>query len=595
MWKGADGVALRLTANGVNTLHSISANGEFSFPTPLAEDASYAVEIASNPARHACVIRAGANGVVPATGVTSIDVACTGPAVSIKLSAPEPWAFDPSLDLPQAVSASQLLQTVTFTVEDPDNLLASAQVAGVPVAPGTASAPQPLALGANTIDVDLTAQGGLSKRYQIAIDRGKRAPAQSAYGKASNTAPSAYFGYATAISGDTLAVGAYGDMNSQGAVYVFVRTGAGWMQQAYLKASNPDTNDSFGGSLALSGDTVVVGAVNERSKATGINGDQNDNSVLGAGAVYVFQRTAGQWRQQAYIKASTTLSGAFGSSVALSGNTLAVGATAEAGAYVFQRSGTTWIQQAHISGADTVPRALFGDDFGHSVAVSGDTLAVGTPFQDDSSFAGAVYVFHRSGTIWSQQAHLTEPIIGTNDYFGATLALDDDILVAGASGEDSNATGIDGNQSDNSADSAGAAYVFQRTGTTWALQTYIKASNASANDGFGASVAMSGELLAIGAPGEAGGSAGVDGDQTSNTLGFSGAIYLFRRSGHTWTQQDYIKASNPGSGDMFGRTVGLSGDTLAVGATFEASGATGINGNQADDGTLMAGAVYVFR
>jgi hypothetical protein len=593
IWTGADGVALRLTADGVDTLYSVPANGSFSFPTTLAEGASYVVAIASNPARHTCVIASGSNGLVPADRVTSIDVACRGPAVSITLSAPAPWVFDPTQDLQPPLNASVILQEVMLTVSNSDGLVRSVLIAGVAVTLGRASAPQPLALGANTLHVDLAAEGGLSKTYQIVIDRGAGVIEQSAYGKASNTGANAYFGHAVAISTDTMVVGAYGDASGSGAVYVFQRTGVTWAQQAYLKASNADPNDRFGGSVALSGDTLVVGAIGERSNATGINGNQLDNSTASAGAVYVFQRTGTTWAQQAYIKSSNTaFNGAFGRSVALSQDSLAVGADGEGIVYVFRRSGSTWEQQANITASRPVTDA---PSFGLAVSLSGDTLAVGDPYQDAASYAGAVYIFQRTGTTWAQQAYLRAQVTGINDYFGAAVALAGDTLVVGAAGEDSSVTGIDGNQADDRADSAGAAYVFHRTGTAWAQQTYVKASNTGANDGFGISVALSGDILAVGAFREDSSATGANGDQANDSASYSGAVYVFQRNGPAWAQQSYIKASNTGAGDQFGGAVALSGDTLAAGATYEASGATGIDGSQAENGVIGAGAAYVFR
>src|SRR5205814_1608421 len=150
------------------------------------------------------------------------------------------------------------------------------------------------------------------------------------------------------------------------------------------------------------------------------------------------------------------------------------------------------------------------------------------------------------------------------------------------SSEDSNATGVNGNQADNSASGSGAAYVFVRSGTTWSQQAYLKASNAEAGDQFGVSVALSGDTLVVGATSEDSNATGVNGNQADNSAGWSGAAYVFVRSGTAWSQQAYLKASNAGAGDVFGYSLALSGDTLAVGAFGEASSATGVGGNQAD-------------
>jgi len=466
--------------------------------------------------------------------------------------------------------------------------------------------------------------------------------AQQAYLKASNTGLGDELGYSVAISGDALVVGAYREDSSatgingdqadnsaadSGAVYVFTRSGDTWSQQAYLKASNTEADDWFGWSVAISGDTLVVGAPREGSNATGINGDQADNSADGSGAAYVFTRSGGTWSQQAYLKASNTGAGdEFGHSVAISGDTLVVGARGEdsiatgvngdqadtsagnfGAAYVFTRSGSTWSQQAYLKASNTGA----SDDFGWSVAISGDTLVVGAHREDSSATgvdgnqadnnalnSGAAYVFTRSGSTWSQQAYLKASNTGEFDGFASSVAISGDTLVVGAFGEGSGATGVNGDQADDSAESSGAAYVFTRSGSTWSQQAYLKASNNSAVSAtftFGSSVAISGDTLVVGAPGEGSSATGINGDQADTSAGNSGAAYVFTRSGSTWSQQAYLKASNTGAIDRFGESVAFSGDTLVVGAHGEGSNATGVNGDQSDNSAEAAGAVYVFR
>src|SRR6478672_316566 len=260
-------------------------------------------------------------------------------------------------------------------------------------------------------------------------------------------------------------------------------------QQAYVKASNTGAGDRFGSSIAISGDTVVVGAQAEASAANGVNGNQSDNSAPNAGAAYVFVRNGTTWTQQAYLKASN--SGAndfFGISVAISGNTVVVGAQLEA-------SAATGIN--------------------------------GNESDNSATNAGAAYVFVRNGTTWTQQAYLKASNTEAFDRFGIRAAISGDTAVIGAIGEDSAATGINGNQSDNSATDAGAAYVFVRNGTTWTQQAYLKASNAGAFDDFGYSVAISGDTAVIGAWEESSAATGVNGNQSNNSAGASGAAYVF--------------------------------------------------------------------
>jgi hypothetical protein len=158
---------------------------------------------------------------------------------------------------------------------------------------------------------------------------------------------------------------------------------------------------------------------------------------------------------------------------------------------------------------------------------------------------------------------------------------------------------VNGDQSDNSAVGSGAAYVFVRSGTTWTQQAYLKASNTDARDVFGASVAVSGDTVVVGAAGvppygEASNATGVNGDQSDNSAPGAGAAYVFVRSGTNWTQQAYLKASNTDAGDQFGRAVAASGDTVVSGAPVESSNATGVNGDQSDNSAFGAGAAYIF-
>ena len=174
------------------------------------------------------------------------------------------------------------------------------------------------------------------------------------------------------------------------------------------------------------------------------------------------------------------------------------------------------------------------------------------------------------------------------------MAVSGDTVVVGAENEDSNATGVNCDQSDNSAPTSGAAYVFVRNGTTWSQQAYLKASNTEASDNFGGSVAVSGDTVVVAARSERSNATGVNGDQSDNFATASGAAYVFVRNGTSWSQQAYLKASNTGAGDTFGVSVAVSGDTVVVGAEKEDSNATGVNGNQSDNSAVLAGAAYVF-
>ncbi|HEY0719944.1 MAG TPA: FG-GAP repeat protein [Gammaproteobacteria bacterium] len=403
------------------------------------------------------------------------------------------------------------------------------------------------------------------------------------YAKASNTGLDDQFGYRVALSGDgnTVAISAIGEDSSAtgingeqadelatdaGAVYLFVRSIDSWVQQAYIKASNTDPFDAFGSSLALSsdGNTLAVGASGESSGATGVNGEQTLNTAAQSGAVYLFTRNASTWSQQAYLKASNTdANDNFGSSVALSsdGNTLAVGATGE----------------------DSAATGINGDED-----------------SDTASNSGAVYLFTRSATSWTQQAYLKASNTEAFDAFGGSLTLSSDgnSLAVGAVGEDSAATGINGDELSDAAIGSGAVYLFARSSGVWSQQAYVKASNTGAGDAFGSSVALSGDgdTLAVGASLEDSSAVGVNGDQLNELAVNAGAVYLFTRSADLWSQQTYLKATNTDPFDNFGVAVALNNDgsVLAVGADQEDSGALGINGDPFDNSATDAGALYLY-
>lgn len=457
-------------------------------------------------------------------------------------------------------------------------------------------------------------------RYPLTIDP----IAQQAYLKSSHNGPPTndYFGISVAVSGDTVVIGSSNEGSSTtgvnstpnenapgaGAAYVFVRNGTTWSQQAYLKASNTGTTDQFGASVAVSGNTIVVGAAGEDSSSTGVGSTPNELAGE-SGAAYVFIRSGVTWSQQAYLKSSNTgTNDGFGSSVSVSSDTVVVGASQEdalgfgangvpnesatdsGAAYVFFRSGTTWSQQAYLKASNTGYLSQFGttDLFGCSVAVAEDTIVVGASgeksnktgvnsplgqFDSPSFRAGAAYVFVRSGTTWSQQAYLKASNTTTEHGFGASVAVAGDSIVVGAL-------------------YAEAAYVFSRSGTTWAQQAFLKASNPGNGDNFGRSVSISSDTVAIGANGED--SSTTDIDSLPNEGGSqAGASYVFVRSGVTWSQQAYLKASNSGQGDFFGVSVAVSGETVIVGAYGEDSNATGVN-NLSNELANTSGAAYAF-
>jgi hypothetical protein len=365
-----------------------------------------------------------------------------------------------------------------------------------------------------------------------------------------------------------------GDDN--GAVYVFGEHGSTWVQDHYVLPLTGSSGAGFGEvAISADGSTLVVGAPTDPSMAAGVGGDPLDYDLsrcMGAsGAAWVFRRTPTSWEQEAYLKPpDPEIAKSFGASLAISadGSTLAVGEFSDPSGAV---------------GIDGNPR---------------DTSAQGS---------GAVFVFTRTGSTWSQQAYIKasntrqETDLNAGDWFGAALALsaDGSTLAVGAMRERSGGRGVDADQTDQSAIGAGAVYVFRREGARWAQTTYIKATNADAGDGFGTAVALSadGATLVVGAPSESSGARLVDGDQSDNGATGAGAVYVFTDTAGTWSQQAYVKASNTDSGDGFGWAVALSSDgtRLLVGAPNEGSCSRAIDGDQSDDTCRGAGAVYEYH
>ncbi|MCA8942128.1 MAG: integrin [Planctomycetes bacterium] len=328
---------------------------------------------------------------------------------------------------------------------------------------------------------------------------------QQAYLKASNPDADDQFGRSVSVSGDTIVVGSSGEDSladgvnqgvqgnggeDVGAAYVFVRDNGTWSQQAYLKASNSGNNDSFGQSVAISGDTVIVGARIESSSSAGVNGAQN-NDMHGSGAAYVFVRVGSSWSEQAFLKASNPDTNAnFGNAVALDGDTAIVGA--------------------------------FRED-GLATGVNGDQ----TPVGDIDS--GAAYVFVRNGGVWSQQAYLKASNTEVGDNFGESVAIQGDTAVVGCRIEDSDANSVDGDGSNNDAVEAGAAYAYRRDGSTWTHVAYLKAPNAASDARFGTAVSTYEQTVLVTAPGENGSSVGIGGDpnDVSPATSDTGAAYVF--------------------------------------------------------------------
>ncbi|WP_164115775.1 FG-GAP repeat protein [Sphingorhabdus sp. Alg239-R122] len=367
-----------------------------------------------------------------------------------------------------------------------------------------------------------------------------------------------FFGFSVAISGDTAIAGAFRADDEikgldAGAAYIFSRTGNVWQPRAKLTALDGRANDTLGGNVAIWGDTAVVGAIGH---------DGNGNN---AGAAYVFERSGDAWQQQAKLMASDgDADDAFGQNVAIFGDRIVIGAPHDddkgdgsGSVYVFTRNGENWEQQAKLTARD----GLTGDLFGISVALTHDTILVGADLHDErATNAGAAYVFVQSGNKWVQQAKLTAADGAETDIFGVRVALSGDTALISARRDDDKVMGVD----------AGSAYVFTRRGTTWHQQAKLVAPDGDVDDRFGRDVALNKDTALIGAMHQD--------DRGDN----SGAAYVFKRAGTSWTLLTKLTAHDGASGDLLGWSVAMSHNNALIAAVRN------------DDHGNESGAAYIF-
>ena len=385
------------------------------------------------------------------------------------------------------------------------------------------------------------------------------------------------FGYSVSVSGNYAIVGApkhYFDesgsnsMQWAGAAFLFERDGSGnWTEVQKIVPSDRAVNDRFGYSVFISGDFAYVGAIFEDEDAAG------SNTLSGAGSAYIFERVAGTWTQIQKIVASDREDLAFfGNSISVSGDYMIVGAynetkdasglnsLSDAGAaYFFQRSGGVWSQMQKVVGS----YRNFGDQFGWSVSISGDYAVVGVIDEDEDASgantlatAGAAYIFERSGGTWSQVKMLVSSARESNAKYGHSVSISGDYVAIGSIYEDTDASNA------NALTSAGAAYIYDRNGGAWSLMQKVVASDRTTYVYFGESVSIDGNNLVVGGHGEKRDVAG------ANSLNNAGAAYIFQLSGSTWSQVQKLVASDRASNGYFGSAVAISGDYIVSGAYY---------------------------
>lgn len=536
LWTGG-AVTLRLAAGDITEDIAARATEPFAFSHRVPHDTSYLVSIADDGPDHDCVVTNG-SGRVMSADIADLAVSCTNLIPhSVAISPAVPFTFDPRVlrfDLPTSVLQQELSAIVTGPT------LTAVSVGGQSATPGAASPPVHIAMGTSAVDLELV-KGALSKRYELAFDRGAVPIAEAVYGRASNADRDDGFGVAVAASRDFVAVGAWLEDSSfeagldngttdSGAVYIYRRSGETWTFSQRLKGSAITATRRFGHALAIDDGVLIVGA------------DGDDARGADAGAAYVFRVDAtGRWAEQVRLVASDVRTGdQFGAAVAVSGGLVAIGSPAHdrvagngddaGGVYTFHYDGASWVEEPVLraafgsmygrrvaldgdalamtaflrdpvlvyrrSGTTWVPETLTNAS-GGSLDLDGDTLAVGEPFANSP---GAVRLFARSGGAWTQSAYLqaAPPTGGSN--LGANVGILGDIVVT--------------------SDSITPAQVFKRVGGTWiALPPQVASGSPAAVLGGGPAVAISGSGVVVGNPGDGG---------PGNTLPGSGTVWLFR-------------------------------------------------------------------
>jgi hypothetical protein len=356
-----------------------------------------------------------------------------------------------------------------------------------------------------------------------------------------------YFGVSVAISGSTAVIGAHfddDDGNMSGSAYIFRFNGTSWVEEAKLLASDGDVNDLFGIEVCISGDTVVIAAM-----------DDDDNGS-DSGSAYIFRFNGSSWVEEAKLLASDgAADDLFGRSVSMSGDTALIGAphndpcgSNSGSAYIFRFNGSSWVEEQKLTASD--------DGFGISVGIWGDTAVIGAWDVTDHN-SGSAYIFRFNGSSWAEETKLLASDGASWDYFGTTIGISGDTAVIGAWADDDNG------------DKSGSAYIFGLEGATW--EEKLLASDGAVFDEFGLSAGISGDTAIIGAHGD---------DPNGNN---SGSAYIFRFNGTSWSQEDKLLATDGTEGDEFGWSVGISGDTAVIGAYAD------------DPCGSNSGSAYIFR
>ncbi|MCP3902653.1 MAG: hypothetical protein GY715_03370 [Planctomycetes bacterium] len=372
-----------------------------------------------------------------------------------------------------------------------------------------------------------------------------------------------HFGFVVAISGDVAIVGAILDSNNgfadSGSAYVYRFDGVNWIQEQKLTAFDESQHDHYGYSVSIEGDVAVVGSRDD------------DPSGGQSGSAYVYRHDGATWALDQKLTATEgSTKDEFGCALDLSGDLIVVGADqrVEDGpglAYAYRHNGAKWVQEHQFLNPEPSVQAMFG----YSIAASGDVVVVGAMHDDElGEQAGAAWVFRRVKGVWVQEAKLTASDGAAAEEFGYDVDVFGETIVVGAWASDDLAI---------PSTTPGSAYVFRYDGAAWNEEQKLTASDGAPGDEFGVSVAVSGDLIIVGMPGED--------DPVPN----AGASYLFRHDGVSWVEEAKLTASDRGEccefcclGDEFGYPVAIDGERAIVGA------------DRNDDAGSNSGAAYIF-
>lgn len=588
MWDGGQVTLDLVSASGTSAV-TVDGNVGFTFSTDLGEGVAYEVRVREAPG-HTCTV-IGAVGAVAGHDIENVRVMCAGPNVDLELAVPHRGVFD-ATQVAQTFQTTVLAAAVSFRASHP--LLTEVQIGAQPTGAGEWSARVPLVIGLQSVAIEMHA-GVLSRTFQVQIERGAVSPAQALYAKSSNGLAGDRFGARIAINGDEVIASAPGYDDGRvdaGAAYVFGRSQAGWEERGFVRASDLLAGDDLC-CVAVSGERMVIGAPGRGA---------------GRGAAYVFRRGNSGWQEEQILTAVVSdANDRFGAAVAIDGTRIIVGApgedsaartvdgdatnnsAADAGAaYVFTFDGTTWARSGYLKAQNADP----GDRFGTAVAVHGADVVIGGPGEASASVSGAeqaldnarpgsgaAYVFQAGP--WRQTAYLKGDDQARS--FGASLAVGDQLLAVGAP------------YSLVAGSAPGRAYFFERAGLAWSTARAVTGSDTDDEDAFGNSVAVDGDLVVVGAPGEGGMVGGLDPPSRTDAESYVGAVYVFHAAAGTAVQDHYVKASVLDADDRFGESVGVSGGRVCVGAPGESSASHGVAGNPQDDTALQSGAFYCFE